>query len=119
MWDQVLALKWVKENIETFGGDPNNITVFGHSAGGISTDLLALSPHSRGQEKIWNKKISQTLDLFQKMYCLAGTAYFRNLIKTPEEIRNSCLEFAIQCGFKINEEGIGLVSKKMLSNIGF
>ena len=54
------------------------------------------------------------------MYCLAGTAYFRNLIKTPEEIRNSCLEFAIQCGFKINEEGIGLVSKKqMLSNIGF
>jgi hypothetical protein len=47
------------------------------------------------------------------MYCLAGTAYFRSLIKTPEEIRNSCLEFAIQCGFKINEEGIGLVSKNM------
>ena len=54
------------------------------------------------------KKILKILDLFQKMYCLSGTAYFRNLIKTPEEIRNSCLEFAIQCGFKINEEGIGL-----------
>ena len=58
-------------------------------------------------------KFSKTLDLFQKMYCLAGTAYFRNLIKTPEEIRNSCLEFAIKCGFKINEEGIELVSKNM------
>ena len=59
------------------------------------------------------KKISKTLDLFQKMYCLAGTAYFRSLIKTPEEIRNSCLEFATQCGFKINDEGIRLVSKNM------
>ena len=42
------ALKFVRENIQAFGGDPNNINVFGHSAGGISTDLLALSPHSRG-----------------------------------------------------------------------
>lgn len=48
MWDTVLALKWVKANISAFGGDPNNITVFGHSAGGVSADLLALSPHTRG-----------------------------------------------------------------------
>ncbi|KAL6428699.1 hypothetical protein ACFW04_007943 [Cataglyphis niger] len=45
--DQVAALKWVKENIEIFGGDPNNITIFGVSAGGLSAHLLMMSPLSK------------------------------------------------------------------------
>jgi carboxylesterase 2 len=48
LWDQTFALRWIKRNIHAFGGDPNNVTVFGHSAGGASADLLCLSPHSRG-----------------------------------------------------------------------
>jgi len=46
--DQVAALKWIKENIEVFGGDSNNITVFGVSAGSACTHFLTLSPLSKG-----------------------------------------------------------------------
>ncbi|KAL8576488.1 hypothetical protein ACOMHN_003046 [Nucella lapillus] len=48
MLDQVEALKWVKANIAHFGGDPERITIDGHSAGGCSVGLLMLSPLSKG-----------------------------------------------------------------------
>ena len=48
MLDQVEALKWVKENIEHFGGDPNKVTICGLSAGAASVSLHLLSPLSKG-----------------------------------------------------------------------
>ena len=46
--DQIAALKWVKKNIAAFGGDPDNITIFGQSAGGASVRNLCISPMSKG-----------------------------------------------------------------------
>ncbi|KAK5647707.1 hypothetical protein RI129_002599 [Pyrocoelia pectoralis] len=55
--DQVMALKWIQENIANFGGDPDNVTIFGNSAGAASVCLLMLSPLATG---LFHKAIVQS-----------------------------------------------------------
>ncbi len=57
--DLVAALQWVKGNIEAFGGDPDNVTIFGQSGGGGKVVSLMMSPLAKG--------------LFHKAICMAGT----------------------------------------------
>jgi para-nitrobenzyl esterase len=55
--DQAVALKWVNENIEAFGGDPNNVTIFGESAGSVCVGCLLTLPSAKG---LFSKAILQS-----------------------------------------------------------
>uniref|UniRef100_A0A7N6ASU3 Carboxylic ester hydrolase n=1 Tax=Anabas testudineus TaxID=64144 RepID=A0A7N6ASU3_ANATE len=55
--DQVQALKWIQQHIHNFGGDPDLVTIFGESAGGVSVSLLLLSPLSEG---LFHQAISES-----------------------------------------------------------
>ena len=81
--DQVAALTWVKENISEFGGDPDNVTVFGESAGAISSCLLMIAPAAKG--------------LFQKVIAQSGHPTFYH---EPEEAARLTAEFMEFGGYK-------------------
>ncbi|MDD8019494.1 MAG: carboxylesterase family protein, partial [Bacteroidota bacterium] len=55
--DQIAVLKWVQKNISAFGGDPNNVTIFGESAGGVSVHSLLSIPLANG---LFQKAISES-----------------------------------------------------------
>ena len=57
LMDQIEALKWVRNNIAKFGGDPANVTVFGHSAGSMNIGMLMASPLAKG---LFHRAIQQS-----------------------------------------------------------
>uniref|UniRef100_A0A182KD03 carboxylesterase n=1 Tax=Anopheles christyi TaxID=43041 RepID=A0A182KD03_9DIPT len=85
MLDQVLALRWVRRHIGTFGGDPQSVTLFGESAGGASVQLHMMSPLSEGLFQraiimsgsalaVWSLPIEDPLALARKQAKLVGVS---------------------------------------------
>lgn len=84
MKDQVAALRWIKNNISHFGGDPKKITIFGESAGGASVSFLLNSPMCKG--------------LFQRAILQSGvsTSNYATIYKP----RDRAIALARQLGFE-------------------
>jgi len=86
--DQNMALQWCKENVASFGGNPDNVTIFGESAGSISVDLHVHSPLSSG--------------LFHKAICHSGVSRFPMLVRSAAE-NQTATELLLK-NFKIDEQ---------------
>ncbi|VDM57827.1 unnamed protein product [Angiostrongylus costaricensis] len=96
LWDQLeakiwinknySALRWTKENIHHFGGDPNRITVAGQSAGAVSADLLSMSPLSR--------------DMFHRKILMGGSTFCYWATTTKEKAAEYCRQKALKLGWK-------------------
>lgn len=94
--DHIQALKWVQENIEAFGGDPNNVTIFGESAGGGTTSLLCVVEEAQG---LFQKCVSESgglaltysqeeydeMGLTEALMEVSGAKNMADLIAIPEE----------------------------------
>ncbi|XP_046811153.1 juvenile hormone esterase-like isoform X1 [Lucilia cuprina] len=96
--DQLLAMKWVQNNIAAFGGDQEKVTIFGQSVGGVSAHMHMLSPQAEG--------------LFQGVIALSGTA------NVPFAINDHPLEQALRtaelCGI---ENATNLSTKELLNSL--
>jgi len=86
--DQIAALKWIQNNIESFGGNPKNVTIFGFSAGGVSVHSLLTIPSAKG--------------LFQKLISESGGG--RDGVLTGRPINKENADVL----YKVSAETIGL-----------
>jgi para-nitrobenzyl esterase len=89
MLDAVAALQWVRENIAAFGGDPNNVTIFGQSGGGGKVSTLLAMPDAKG---LFHKAIVQSGANLRGFSRADATASARTLmdklgVKTAEELQ--------------------------------
>jgi len=95
--DQIKALEWVKQNIHKFGGDPDNVTIFGSSAGGDSVAHLMSSPKAEG---LFQKAIIQSPGSSCPMLHL-----FDRFLSYPSAVEVG-LEFAEKVGVREEQDQI-------------
>ena len=87
LWDQLEALKWVNENIEHFGGNPNHTTIAGQNGGAASVSYHLLSPYSR---KYFQKAIMQSGSAISDWSYLTQTEAVARSNRLAQVMSNEC-----------------------------
>ena len=99
LYDQLTAIRWVKDNIAAFGGDPENITIMGQSAGAASVQLLCQSPLTDG--------------LFQKAVMSSGCGLGGMLSSKMDSTKAFWQELMTRCGCETLEQFRALPAEKL------
>ena len=99
LYDQMTAIRWIRDNIAAFGGDPENMTVMGQSAGAASVQLLSCSPLTKG--------------LFQKAVMSSGCGLGGMLSCTEEKSSAFWQKIMERCGCQTLEDFRRLPPQKL------
>ena len=110
MLDLVAALEWVRDNIEAFGGDPNNVTIFGESGGGSKVSVLMAMPSAAG---LFHKAIVQSGPGLRMASREVGTERAEKLLKALEiapkdvhKLQDIPVEQIFEANAKVNRNGL-------------
>ncbi|MBN1926059.1 MAG: carboxylesterase family protein [Prolixibacteraceae bacterium] len=106
--DMIAGLEWVKNNITAFGGDPDKVTIFGESAGGIAVSMLCASPLTKG---LFHGAISQSGGSFGPT---RATTYPGENMKTLAQAEQDGVEYVKKFGLTSIDELRKLESEKLI-----
>ncbi|RDD40157.1 Acetylcholinesterase [Trichoplax sp. H2] len=105
-YDQALALKWVQANIASFGGNPNNVLLSGHSAGSISISYHLTSPVSRGlfHSVAMFSGTNMMMNAYYTKWEQLDGAFTKFLSKTSCNNTKNSVEESVECLRKLSED---------------